>query len=95
MPTAAVIDTHLQPGASSSVQREIGAYHLCPEEPNRGDETAVFALLLDKSAIGIYTSYERAEHAWETFRELHKPVNTSFAIKTFTLDGPALIYQPY
>jgi hypothetical protein len=54
----------------------------------------VFALLLNKSAIGIYSDNEKAEAAWDVFQEKY-PKARGFAIKPFTLDGPPMIYQPY
>ena len=39
-----------------------------PEEPDLSTGTVVFALLLNKSAIGIYTTHEAAEEAWELFQ---------------------------
>ena len=65
------------------------------KEPSLSSGAAVFALLLDKSAIGIYTSREKAERAWRAFEERQNPANTCYAIKPFTLDGPAMIFQPY
>jgi hypothetical protein len=55
----------------------------------------VFALLLNKSAIGIYTSHEKAEEAWNAFQEQQNPANRSVAIKPFTLNEPAMICEPY
>jgi len=63
-------------------------------EPDFSDGTAVFALLLNKSAIGIYTSHEKAEDAWDAFKRENEAAGP-FAIKPFKLDGPAMIYWPY
>jgi len=54
----------------------------------------VYALLLNKSAIGIYSNYEKAEAAWDAFQDKY-PNARGFAIKPFTLDGPPMIFQPY
>jgi len=51
-----------------------------------------FALLLDKSALGIYTSYAKAEEAWDGFLSEQRPANRLCHIKPFKLDGPAMIY---
>jgi hypothetical protein len=55
----------------------------------------VFALMLNKSAIGIYTSHERAEAAWKVFLAEHPSATRYYQIKPFKLDGPAMFYQPY
>jgi hypothetical protein len=68
---------------------------MSPAEPNFSEGIVVFALLLDKSAIGVYTSYEKAEEAWDEFVKEERPANKLFQIKPFRLDGPAMIYQPY
>ena len=54
----------------------------------------VFALLLNKSAIGIYSSHAKAVAAWNAFHDLNSAAGP-FAIKPFTLNGPAMIYAPY
>jgi len=64
-------------------------------EPDFSTGVVVFALLLDKSAIGIYTSHEKAEEAWKDFVNKVRPQNRLYQIKPFKLDGPAMIYQPY
>jgi hypothetical protein len=64
-------------------------------EPDLTTGIIVFALLLDKSAIGVYTSHEKAEEAWAAFVNEQHPANRLYQIKPFRLDGPALIYQPY
>jgi hypothetical protein len=68
---------------------------MCPEEPDLSTGTVVFALLLNKSAIGIYTTYEKAEEARDLFQKKQRPENKLYQIKPFKLDGPALIYLPY
>jgi len=67
---------------------------MCPE-PDLSTGTLVYALLLDKSAIGIYTSEAKAEETWEAFLSKENPVNRLYQIKPFRLDGPAMIYLPY
>ncbi len=42
-------------------------------EPDFTDGIVVYALLLDKSAIGIYTGYAKAEEAWDMFLKEHQP----------------------
>ena len=66
-----------------------------PTEPDLSTGVVAFALLLDKSAIGIYTSHEKAEEAWKHFLNEVRPQNRLYQIKPFKLDGPAMIYQPY
>jgi hypothetical protein len=64
------------------------------KEPDLSSGDAVFALLLNKSAIGIYSSQEKAEAAWSAFQD-QNPRAGPFDIKPFTLDGPAMIFAPY
>jgi hypothetical protein len=64
-------------------------------EPDLSTGTVVFALLLNKSAIGMYTSYKKAEEAWEVFEREHPSATRLYQIKPFRLDGPAMIYSPY
>ena len=42
---------------------------MCPEEPDLSTGTVVFALLLNKSAIGIYTTHQAAKEAWTFFNK--------------------------
>jgi len=63
-------------------------------EPDFTTGTVLFALLLNKSAIGVYSSHEEAEAAWNAFHD-QNPAAGAFAIKPFKLDGPAMIYRPY
>jgi len=55
----------------------------------------VFVLLLDKSAIGVYTTYEKAGEASAIFLAEQSPANENFEIKPFQLDGLARIFKPY
>lgn len=64
-------------------------------EPDFTEGIVVYALLLDKSAIGVYTSHTKAEEAWDEFVKEERPANRLYQIKPFRLDGPAMIYQPY
>jgi hypothetical protein len=64
-------------------------------EPDFSEGVVVFTLLLDKSAIGVYTSHAKAEEAWDEFVKEERPANRLYQIKPFRLDGPAMIYQPY
>jgi hypothetical protein len=68
---------------------------MSPAEPDFSEGIVVFALLLDKSAIGVYTSQAKAEQAWDEFVNEERPANRLYQIKPFRLDGPAMIYQPY
>jgi len=65
------------------------------QEPDFTAGIVVFALLLDKSALGIYTSYGKAEEAWDGFRSEQRPANRLYHSKPFKLDGPAMIYPEY
>jgi len=62
------------------------------QEPDFTAGIVVFALLLDHSALGIYTSYAKAEEAWDGFLSEQRPANRLCHIKPFKLDGPAMIY---
>ena len=64
-------------------------------EPDFSTGTIVFALLCNKSAIGIYTTYEKAEEAQEIFKQAKGLASHLYQIKPFKLDGPAMIYLPY
>lgn len=70
-------------------------------EPDFSTGTTVFALLCNKSAIGIYTSYEKAEEACEVYKNGENGGVVSvlgrhlYQIKPFKLDGPAMAYLPY
>jgi hypothetical protein len=63
--------------------------------PEESSPETVFALLLNKSAIGIYTSYEKAEAAWDVFKREETSGSWNYQIKPFELDGPARVYLPY
>jgi hypothetical protein len=65
------------------------------KEPDFSTGTVVFALLLNKSAIGIYTSYEKAAIAWDVFKREEPSGSWNYQIKPFELDGPARVYLPY
>lgn len=65
------------------------------KEPDFSTGTVVFALLLNKSAIGIYTSSEKAYEAWDAFKREQPSASRDYQIKRFKLDGPAMIYLPY
>jgi hypothetical protein len=45
------------------------------QEPDFTDGIVVYALLLDRSAIGIYTSFAKAEEAWGVFLKEQRPAN--------------------
>lgn len=70
-------------------------------EPDFSTGTIVFALLCNKSAIGIYTSSERAEEACEAYKQERSGGSVAvlashlYQIKPFKLDGPAMAYLPY
>jgi hypothetical protein len=71
-------------------------------EPDFSTGTIVFALLCNKSAIGIYTSHERAEEAREIYKRAKDGIGFAsvlathlYQIKPFKLDGPAMAYLPY
>jgi hypothetical protein len=70
-------------------------------EPDFSNGTTVFALLCNKSAIGIYTSYEKAEEACVLYKK-SPPAGLPdviaghlYQIKPFKLDGSAMSYPPY
>ncbi len=87
-----------RPDLTSQVLTKVSGPELvrpAQEGPDFSTGTVLFALLLNKSAIGVYTSYQKAEEALEIFLRDAKPVSREFAIKPFKLDGPAMIYQPY
>jgi hypothetical protein len=65
------------------------------KEPDFSTGTMVFALLLNKSAIGIYTSYAKAAIAWDVFKQQEPSASWDYQIKPFKLDGPARVYLPY
>ena len=64
-------------------------------EPDFSKGTAVFALLCNKSAIGIYTTQEKAEQACENYKNARGLPSHLYQIKPFVLDGPAMAYLPY
>lgn len=71
-------------------------FDIYPPEPDFSNGTIVFALLCNKSAIGIYTSHEKAEEACATYKEGSSLLASHlYQIKPFKLDGPAMIYIPY
>jgi hypothetical protein len=57
-------------------------------EPDFTDRIVIYALLLDKLAIGVYTSHAKAEEAWDVFlseeaaREQAQPDQTLQARRT-------------
>ena len=47
------------------------------------------------AAVGENPNVSPAAEAWDEFMNEQRPANRLYQIKPFSLDGPAMIYQPY
>jgi hypothetical protein len=80
-----------KPKKPSMPERKVSSGDM--SEPNLSTGTVVFALLCNKSALGVYTSQAKAEAARDAFARSY-PDNL-YEIKPFKPDGPPMFYTPY
>ncbi len=59
----------------------------------RPDGIVVYALLLDKSALGIYMSYTKAEQAWDVFLNEQRPASRLYQFRPFELITPIFRFR--